>query len=336
MSELSPPHLAGTERPRVLYMAPPLPDEARRLLDGVADVDYPPRSRERAMEALGDYDVFWTHFDLKTDKALLDRGPHLKIVNTATTGTDHIDKAECARRGIEVISTAGDIGLLDTFTATAELGWMLMLACHRHFRGANRAATAGQWQGSEQFFGEQLSQKTLGVLGVGRLGRMTVEYGRAFRMRVLGCDLQPITVPGVEQVDIATLLAESDAIALHVHMTADNYHLLNDAAFAQVKRGVVIVNTSRGDLVDEAALLKALDSGQVAAYGADVVHDEWRADMAQQPLVAYAREHDNVVLTPHIGGATRQSIENARIFSARKLAHFLQTGQHLTWPREEG
>ena len=114
-------------------------------------------------------------------------------------------------------------------------------------------------------------------------------------------------------------------------MLPENRHLFNAETFARMKPGAVLVNTSRGDLIDERALIDALESGQIAAFGADVLHDEWRSDMRDSPLVAYAQSHDNVIVTPHIGGATRRSVDEARIFSARKLAHYLRTGEELKW-----
>lgn len=206
-----------------------------------------------------------------------------------------------------------------------------MLACHRHLRAASRQALSGRWD----FFdvvGRQLSEETLGVLGVGRLGSMTVEYGKSFRMRVLGCDAKDFRIDGVRAVDLDTLLRESDAISLHVHMLPENYHLFNADTFAKMKDGAILINTSRGDLVDEEALIAALESGKLSAYGADVIHDEWRADMRESPLIEYARDHENVVITPHMGGATDTSIRDARIFSAKKLAHYLTTGEELSMP----
>src|SRR5262249_45005047 len=155
----------------------------------------------------------------------------------------------------------------------------------------------------------------LGVLGVGRLGRMICEYGKAFRMRVLGCDLKPFDIPGVESVDFDTLLRKSDVISIHIHLRPDNYQLFNSEAFAKMKHGVILVNTSRGDIIDEQALLVALESGRLAAFGGDVLHDEWRTDMRESPVVRYAETHDNVVITPHMGGATEKSIWGARNFS---------------------
>ena len=317
-------------RPKVLCMLDlSLAPEALEILKQCAEVDYRPvLDRGTLLEIIGDYDAYWGHVDIKVDKAVFDRARRLRVINAASTGTDHIDKEEAAARGIRVFSIAQDYTLLDTFTATAECAWMLMLSCHRNLRGAVGHVLEGGWR-DEKFLGRQLSQRTLGVLGVGRLGKMTVEYGKAFRMRVLGCDLQPFDIPEVERVDFDALLRESDAISIHIHMTPENRHLFNAETFAKMKDGVILVNTSRGDLIDEQALIAALESGKLAAFGADVLHDEWREDMAESPIVQYAREHTNVVITPHMGGATRKSIADARIFSARKLAHYLEMGEEL-------
>jgi D-3-phosphoglycerate dehydrogenase len=198
-----------------------------------------------------------------------------------------------------------------------------MIACHRHLRSAMRAALDGRWD-PRPFCGRQLSGRTLGVLGMGRLGRMVAEYGKAFRMRVLGCDLKPFDLPGVERADFRELLCCSDAVSIHIHMTPDNYHLFNDRAFGTMKAGAVLVNTSRGDIIDEEALLRALESGRLVAFGADVIHDEWRSDMSESPLIRYARDHENVIVTPHIGGNTTVSLWGARVHSAVKLARCLR------------
>ena len=303
--------------------------EALETLRQAADVDCMEANRDALLEIIGRYDAFWGHTDVKLDKEVLDRAGRLKVITTASTGTNHIDQQEAARRGIRVLSITRDYKLLDTFTATAECAWMLMLACHRHLRGAVRHVLEGGWK-LGQFSGRQLSEETLGVLGVGRLGKMTVEYGKAFRMRVLGCDKVPCDIEDVEPVDFNTLLAESDALSIHIHMSAENYHLFNERAFTNMKDGAVLVNTSRGDLVDERALIAALESGKLAAYGADVIHNEWRKDMRDCPLVRYASDHDNVIITPHMGGATDTSIRDARLFAAKKLARYLATGDELT------
>jgi len=309
-----------------------LAPEAMTMIEEHFDVDYRPPDHDALVKIIGGYDYFWGHVDLKVDTPVLERAERLKAINTSSTGTDHLDKEEMKKRGIKLLCIAEDYSLLDTFMATAECAWMLLLACCRHFRSASRGALDGDWRNCFAYLGRQLSQRTLGVLGVGRLGKMTVEYGKAFRMRVLGCDLKPFSIDGVEPVDFETLLRESDAISIHVHMTPENYHLFDAEVFARMKDGAVLVNTSRGDVIDEEALLAALESGRLAAFGADVLHDEWRPDMRRQPVVQYAKDHDNVVLTPHIGGGTFKSFHDARVFSAKKLVHYDRTGEELRMP----
>ncbi|MAE60394.1 MAG: hypothetical protein CMJ49_03455 [Planctomycetaceae bacterium] len=317
-------------RPRILCMVDlSMAPEALATLRDIADVDCHPSDQDLLIDIIDRYDALWLHTERRANAAMFRRASRLKVINTATTGTDHIDKAEAQQRGVRILSITRDYALLDTFTATAECAWMLMLACHRHLRGAVNYALAGGWNIGPHT-GRQLSDRTLGVLGVGRLGKMTVEYGKAFRMRVLGCDTQPFQIRGVEPVDFDTLLREADAISIHIHLLPENVHLFNADAIAKMKPGSVLVNTSRGDIIDETALIAALDSGHIAAFGADVLHDEWRPDMRQSPLVAYAQHHDNVVITPHLGGATDKSIRDARLFAAKKLAHYLTTGEELT------
>jgi len=149
---------------------------------------------------------------------------------------------------------------------------------------------------------------------------MVVEYGKAFRMRVLGCDIRDRDVPGMAQVDFETLIRESDVLSLHVHLTADTRHIISRDVLARMKCGAILLNTARGDLVDEQALVDALESGHLFAAGVDVFHDEWDPDLASHPLFEYARTHDSLVISPHIAGASVESITGARVFMARKLA----------------
>ena len=317
------------DKPRVLCMVNLAgAGEGLSLLRKVAEVDVRDSDRSVLLDTIAEYDAFWGHTDLKVDTEVLERTTRLRVVNTASTGTDHIDKDEAARRGIRVLSITRDYTLLDTFTATAELAWLLMIGCHRHLRRALQDVFNGRWYG-ERFQGRQLSDETLGVLGVGRLGRMVCEFGKAFRMRVLGCDLKPFEIPGVQPVDFDTLLREADAVSIHIHLLPQNVHLFDRRTFGRMKSGAILVNASRGDIIDEEALLEALESGKIAAFGADVLHDEWRIDMRESPVIRYAQNHDNVIITPHMGGASTTSVWNARNFSAQKLAHYLETGEEL-------
>lgn len=308
-------------KPRLLCMVDlSLAPQAIEILSEVADVDVKPADDNVLRETIGNYDVYWGHLHTKVDAAVIARADNLKIIATATTGTDHIDKVAAAERGIAVMSIALDMNLIEKFTGTAEIGWSLLLMVTRKLRRAIDDAQKPAWSIDRLIGDHALSELTLGVLGVGRLGKMTCRYGKAFCKRVIACDLNPIAIEGIEQVDFDTLLAQSDAIALHVHMTPENYQLFNSDVIAKMKPGAVLINTSRGDLIDEVALLDALQSNHLGGFGADVLHNEWREDMSTHPVVMYAKDHDNVVITPHIGGAVVMGIREARLHTARKLA----------------
>lgn len=292
-------------------------------LPEVADVEWAPEDRQTLLDRIGDFDAYLATLHVRLDRQAIDRARRLKVVATPTTGLDHLDLDALKERGILLLSIKTEFGLLDQVTATAEMAWGLLLACVRKVPWAHGAAMRGQWV-RDRFRGHQLSGMTLGILGVGRLGKMTAAYGNAFRMRVLGCDRQRINAPGVRMVDFDTLLRDSDVISIHIHLTPDNRHFINRAAFEKMKRGVIIINTSRGGIIDEAAFLEALQSGKVGGAGLDVIEGEWRPDLADHPLIRYARENENVVIVPHLGGVTWESQRMSFIFTANKLAAELE------------
>ncbi|MBI4028124.1 MAG: hypothetical protein HY360_24280, partial [Verrucomicrobia bacterium] len=233
------------KRPKVLCMIDlSLAPRALDPLRQVAEVEHLLADPPMLLQRIGEYDAFFGNADLKLDRSVIERARRLKVVATPSTGTDHLDVKALEERGITLLALTREYALLDTFTATAECAWGLLLACLRRIPAGFEAVRRGDWA-RERFTGRQLSGKTLGVLGVGRLGKMTVEYGKAFRMRVLGCDPKSFHIPGVEQVDFNGLLAQSDVISIHVHLRDDTRGMISREAFARMKGGVVIVNTSR-------------------------------------------------------------------------------------------
>jgi len=292
-------------------------------VEALAEVDYRPDKRETLLAHVGAYDACYCGMKARFDREVIERAGRLKVVATSSTGTDHIDVQALRERGIDLLALTHEYEVLDTFTATAEGAWALLLACLRRVPAALDAVRGGNWARWWGFVSFQLSGKTLGVIGVGRLGKMVVEYGKAFRMRVLGCDPVEFSIPGVRRVDLDTLLRESDVILLHVHLDERTRGMLSREAFRKMKGGVVIVNTSRGALIDEDALLEGLLSGKVYAAGLDVIEGEWMEDIGGHPLVRYCRSHDNLVITPHTASATVESIAGGRIHAARMLADYL-------------
>jgi len=291
----------------------------------VAEVDVVEATDEFLLEHIHEYDVYLSALKVRfTAEVAAKAKGHTRLVYTPSTGLDHLDLEAIEAAGIEWRCIKYEIELLESVTATAEMAWTLMLSAVRKVPWAHAAAMRGYW-GRDRFRGRQMARKTLGVVGVGRLGRMVVDYGRAFRMNVIGCDPNPLKpIADLEYVSFDELLERSDVISLHVHLTKETEHMINAAAFEKMKDGVVIVNTSRGMLIDEDAFLKNLESGKVGAAGLDVIVGEWREDLDQHPLIKYARDHENLVIVPHLGGTCYESQRASSDFVAQKTADLIR------------
>lgn len=323
------PQNKSSPRPRVLCCWPPdLGEALLGSLPAAAEIEWAAPSRELLLNRLGEFDVYLASLHVPLDREMIERAARcrLRLVATPSTGLDHLDLPALEDAGITLFSLRGEQALLDRVTSTAEQAWGLLLAAVRRIPAGHAAACAGDWA-RDRLRGRQLAEKTLGVVGVGRLGSMVSQYGLAFRMRVLGCDLRDFNIPGVERVDLDTLLREADVVCLHVHLTPETRGLIGPAQFARMKPGVALVNTSRGAIIDEAALLEALRSGRVAAAGLDVIEGEWRADLKDHPLIEYARTHDNLVISPHVGGVTVEAQTITHAFLAERVKAWLTSKQ---------
>lgn len=275
-------------------------------------------------EQLQSADAFWSNLRLPITRAMLDAGVNVKVVATCSTGTDHLDLEALAERNIDVLSLKNDIALLREITPTAELAMTLMLACARRLPECLEATGKGEWP-RHLLTGNVLAGKTLGIIGLGRLGTIMSEYGQAFRMRVLGTDPNPAASPvGVEKVSLAHLLAHSDVVTLHVHLNAETRRMIGPAEFRLMKEGMTFINTSRGGLVDEDALIEAMKNGIVRAAGLDVIDGEWMPDKNRHPLIAYRRENPRLIITPHVGGACIESIRRTSAHMMQKLAAWFE------------
>jgi D-3-phosphoglycerate dehydrogenase len=294
-------------------------------LETVASVVSLPADQNTLRTRIGEFDAYLASLNVRLDSSVLEKATRLRVIATPSTGLDHLDTQGAVTRGIAVLSLKDDIAFLNQVTATAEMAWCLLLATVRQLPWAFTAACEGDWA-RDRFRGRQLAGKTLGILGYGRLGQMVAEYGRAFRMNVLACDIRPVEAgPGVTLVDIPTLLQQSDVLSIHIHLNEDNRHLLDSKALAQMKPESILINTSRGAIIDETALVDALLNGRLAGAGLDVIDGEWNEDLKQHPLIRYAREHQNLVISPHLGGVTYESQSMAYAHIVNKLKHHLES-----------
>lgn len=256
---------------------------------------------------------------------MLAAAQRLSVIVTATTGLDHLDTEAVEHRRIRILSLQGGGKFLEDVRATAEHTVALILALLKHLPAAAAHVSAGGWD-RDAFKGHELYGRTVGVVGYGRVGRIVARYLRAFDVRILAADPHARAEaldPGVWLVPLPELLAASHFVTLHVNLSASTQGFFGREQFAQMLPGAWFINTSRGDLVDERGLLEALRSGRLAGAAVDVLSGESAAGMAHHPLVAYAREHENLLVTPHIGGCTAESMEKTELFLARQLGAML-------------
>ena len=294
---------------------------ALAALRKVFDITCIEPTEDALREQLPGTDAYYASLEVRIARDLLELAPRLRAIATPSTGTDHIDLHAAAERDIAVLSLKDDRQLLDGITATAELAWGLLLACARRIPAASRAAQNGLW-GRDLFRGHQIAYKTLGIVGCGRLGSIVAQYANAFRMKVIGYDPHVDVVPGVEMVCFEELLRRADVISIHVHLTEKTRGLIGYGELAAMKPDAVLINTSRGAVIDEEALLQALASGYLAGAGLDIIDGEWQSDLETHPVLTYARLHDNLIVTPHIGGVTYESQSAAFLATANKLIDF--------------
>jgi D-3-phosphoglycerate dehydrogenase len=324
-------------KPRILNVEPRRYDEATRaLLATAADVDYVECVDQAgfcAAVAAAPYHALQVRLGLAVDHDLLEAAPALRWVVTPTTGVDHIDIAAAERRGVRVISLRGETAFLESIRSTAELTWSLLLAVTRQLPAAHADVVAGRWQ-REPFLGEELHGKTLGIVGLGRLGRMVAGYGLAFHMQVLAHDHDDAAFArapaGVQRVGADELLARAQVLSLHLPLEPATHGWLSAERLARLARGAWLINTARGELVDEPALLDALRSQRLAGAALDVLAGDARwAGVAPvgHALIEHARTHPNLVLTPHIGGFGRHAVHGTRRFVAERLLQSLSAAQ---------
>lgn len=281
----------------------------RVILESFAEVDYVEWDYNGILNNIGSYDVFIPSLKIALDEKIYMAAKNLKLIATPSTGTDHIDIEKATQMGIDVLSLKNDTEYLKNITSTAEIALALMLSTMRMIPFAFESVKNGIWD-SNLFRGHSVSGKTLGIIGYGRLGEMMAQYGHVLRMKILATDpYKTLNVDYVKQVSLDELLAESDVISIHVHLNNETRGMIGKNEINKMKNGAIIINTSRGAVIDENALVEALKSGKLGGAGLDVLATELYDDIGTLPIVEYARNHKNVVITPHIGGVTYESQE---------------------------
>lgn len=262
------------------------------------------------------------------DRAFLGRFPNLRFVVSPTTGLNHIDLESCRAREIEVISLKGEAAFLDSITATSELAVGLMLGLLRRIPEAHQHTTVDLGWNRDIFCARMVSRMTVGLIGLGRLGRQMARMCNGLGMTVIACDPEVkddvFVLAGATRVALHELAARSDIVSLHADYRRENDAMINADFLASCRPGTLLVNTARGELCDEAALAAALDSGRLGGLATDVLRDEQSGrELAKHPFVKRARQGMNVIVTPHLGGCCADAMRETEVFTAHKLLNRL-------------
>ncbi|MDI3281633.1 MAG: D-glycerate dehydrogenase [Bacillota bacterium] len=324
------------QRPKVL-VTQAIPEEGLAILRQEAEVQVNekegPLSREELLAALCDKDGVLAMLADILDREAMDAAPHLRVISNYAVGINNIDVPEATRRGIVVTNTPGVLT-----EATADLAWALLMAVARRIVEADAYVRAGKFTGwaPKLLLGGEVNGKVLGIVGLGRIGEAVARRARGFNMRVLYYQRTRRSPEeearlGVEYRPLHDLLREADFVSLHVPLTPETRYLIGARELALMKPTAYLINTARGPVVDEAALVEALRARRIAGAGLDVFEHE----PALTPGLA---DLENVVLAPHIGSATYETRAKMAVLAANDLLAALrgERPQHIVNPEVLG
>lgn len=283
-------------------------------LDPSIMADYRPDiSREELLQVVGGYEALIIRSRTKVDREVIDKGVALKLIARPGTGLDNVDVDYAKSRGISVVNSPESL-----VEGVAEHVTLMMLAASRRLVEADTSTKAGRWE-KNSLTGRELKGKTLGIVGLGRIGRRIAEIAGALGMSILVYDVVEIPPEVADRlrcrvVALDELFRSSDYVTLHVPLTDQTRHLVDSARLSEMKRGAVLVNTSRGEVIDEAALVAALNEGRIGGAALDVFEKE--------PPTGEILRAPNAILTPHIGGQTAEAQANAISVIGEKVNSF--------------
>ena len=307
-------------KPKVLISDALSPAAVQIFKDRGVEVDFQPnlgKDKDKLAEIIGNYDGLAIRSATKATAKIIEKATRLKVIGRAGIGVDNVEIPAATAKGIIVMNTP-----FGNSITTAEHAITLMLALAREIPQADASTQAGKWE-KNRFMGVEITGKTLGVIGCGNIGAIVADRALGLRMKVIAFD--PFLSPerakdiGVEKVELDDLFKRADFITLHTPLTDKTRNIIDAAALAKMKKGVRIINCARGGLVDEQALVDALNSKHVAGAAFDVFVEE---PATKNVLFG----HPNVICTPHLGASTTEAQENVALQVAEQMSDYLLTG----------
>ena len=299
-----------------------LSEAGLNVLRGTAgvDVEYRPGMKEDELcGVIGEFDGLIIRSATKVTPRVVEAAKNLKVIGRAGIGVDNVDIPAASRRGIVVMNTP-----TGNAVTTAEHALTLLTSLARKIPQAVASTRAGKWE-KNKFEGREIAHKTLGIIGLGNIGRIVADRAQGLKLKVIGVDpvmsRDKAASLGVELVSLDQLFERADFITIHTPLTRETKHLIDDVAFGKMKEGALLVNAARGGIVDEAALVRAIEAGKVGGAALDVFEKEPLAP--DHPLHAL----DAVICTPHLGASTQEAQDRVAVEIGEQVAAFLLKGE---------
>lgn len=301
--------------------------EALKILESIEDVEIISKNldKEGLKKYAKDVDVIWIRLKNYIDKEILEN-TKIKYIVTATTGLNCIDLQYTKKKKIKVLSLKGEEKFLQSVRATPEFTITCMLALLRDIKNASNAVDDYSWN-RDYFKGNEIYGKTVGIIGYGRVGRIVARYLKCFGASILVCEKKEKRIPKyIKKVTLEEIFKKSDIVTLHVNYEEENINMINKKLFNLIDKPIYFINTARGELVNEQDLIQAIKENKVIKAAVDVLNHEARNKIKDNKLLKFAIDSNRVLITPHLGGCTKESMEKTEVFMANKLKKELVKG----------
>ena len=261
------------------------------------------------------FDALLIRFDVNISEKIIGNHSKIKSIICPTTGLDHINLNLCKKYGINIFCLKGKKKFLQNITATAELTIALLLTIARNTHIATKSVLNYNWD-QEKFRGIELKDKIIGIIGFGRLGSIVAKICNSLSMKVFYYDTNKKvqSTKFAKKKSLNYILTKSDFISIHIPLEKKNIGFISKKEFKKMKKNVIIINTSRGKIIKDNDLLEALKKNHISGAALDVLSDENKSNLKQNKMIKYAKKNNNLLITPHIGGATQESIIKTDFF----------------------
>lgn len=272
------------------------------------------------------YDIILTRFTRYIGKNILSKDTKVRYILTPTTNPeDYIDITQAKKRNIKIFSLIGENKFLNKISATAEHTWLLILALSRNLISASHSVSSLNWS-PIKYKGIELQNKTIGIVGFGRLGKKVANYAKSFGMNVIFFDKKINSSKKYKKINsLSSLILKSDIVSIHATLNKETYHMFNNKTLSKFKKNTLLINTSRGEIIDSRSLVSFLKKKKIKGAALDLIENEVLLEKRKNnPLIKYSKKNKNIIITPHLGGYTEESVKKTDLFILKKFTEYIK------------